>query len=141
MRVLLARNRIDPALESIVSHQTGGFAMWQVIADALGNRQIVIFNNDADAGCRIGGDAGAARVVHSSVISSCARRGATLLWITAALLTTAWTVEARGSSASWYSPAGAVGIEQLRASGLTAKSMRLAQAEPDSSKELQKALE
>src|ERR1700746_1526399 len=93
--------------------------MRQVIEGALGNCQIVILNGDVNAGCRIGTDVGTARSGQSPVIGYARRRGA-LLCIPAALLTTAWTAEARCSPDAWYSPADmrALGQHKISATEL-----------------------
>jgi hypothetical protein len=136
--------------------------MRQVIEDALGNRQVIILNDDVDVDCQIDGEAAAARLGQILVIGKFARRRAARLWIGAALLATAWASEARGSSEALYpqadararapleilvsgfefrGPIGAFGAESALSSGLTAGSVRLAQAAPDNPEDLQKSLE
>lgn len=136
--------------------------MRQVIEDALGNRQVIILNDDVDVGCQIDGEAAAARLGQISVIGKCERRRATRLWIGAALLATVWASEARSSSEELYpqadarahaqleilvsepeirGPVGAFGAESALSSGLTGRSVRLAQAAPDNPEDVQKALE
>jgi hypothetical protein len=136
--------------------------MRQVIEDVLGNRQVVILNDDVDVGCQIDGEAAAAPLDQIPVISKLARRRAARLWISAALLATPWASEVRGSSEARYPqadarihaqleisvsepgfrvPIGAFGAESALPSGLTAKSVRLAQAATDNPEDSQKALE
>jgi len=130
--------------------------MRQVIEDALGNRQVVILNDDVDVGCQVDREAAAARLGQIPVIGKFARRRAARPWIGAALLATAWASEVRGSSEARYPQAnarahaqlevsvsepGAFGAESALSSGLTAKPVRLAQAAPDNPEGLQKALE
>jgi hypothetical protein len=141
--------------------------MPQVIKHAFGNRKIVILNGDVgegDVGAveRIAVDAATGRFARIPATGVFARRRACPLCIVAALLATAWTSEARGSTETRYplvdardrvqhvislrgidvqGPGGADEVERGRARGLTVKSMRLAQAAPDDPGELQKAVE
>jgi hypothetical protein len=89
--------------------------MRQVIEDALGNRQVVILNDDVDVGCQFDGEAAAARLGQIPVIGKFARRRAARLWIGAALLVTAWAYEVRGSSEAAYPQADARAHAQLDA--------------------------
>lgn len=135
--------------------------MRQVMENALGNRQVIILNDDVDIACQIDGEAAAARLGQILVRGKFARRRAARLWIGAALLATAWAPEARGSSEALYpqadarahaqleilasepefrGPIGAFGAESALSSGLTASSVRLAQAASDDPEDLQKAL-
>jgi hypothetical protein len=136
--------------------------MRQVVENALGDLQVVILNDDVDVDCQIDGEAVEARLGQIPVIGKFAWRRPARLWIGAALLATAWASEVRGSSEAAYpqadarahaqpeisasepgfrDPIGAFGAERAPSSGLTAKSVRLAQAAPDNPEDLQKALE
>ena len=136
--------------------------MRQVVENALGDLQVVILNDDVDVDCQIDGEAAEARLGQIPVIGKFAWRRPARLWIGAALLATAWASEVRGSSEAAYpqadarahaqpeisasepgfrDPIGAFGAESAPSSGLTAKSVRLAQAAPDNPEDLQKALE
>jgi len=136
--------------------------MRQVVENALGDLQVVILNDDVDVDCQIDGEAVEARLGQIPVIGKFAWRRPARLWIGAALLATAWASEVRGSSEAAYpqadarahaqpeisasepgfrDPIGAFGAESAPSSGLTAKSVRLAQAAPDNPEDLQKALE
>jgi len=136
--------------------------MRQVVENALGDLQVVILNDDVDVVCQIDGEAVEARLGQIPVIGKFAWRRPARLWIGAALLATAWASEVRGSSEAAYpqadarahaqpeisasepgfrDPIGAFGAESAPSSGLTAKSVRLAQAVPDNPEDLQKALE
>jgi len=136
--------------------------MRQVVENALGDLQVVILNDDVDVDCQIDGEAAEARLGQIPVIGKFAWRRPARLWIGAALLATAWASEVRGSSEAAYpqadarahaqpeisasepgfrDPIGAFGAESAPSSGLTAKSVRLAQAVPDNPEDLQKALE
>ena len=141
--------------------------MPQVIKHAFGNRKIVILNGDVgegDVGAieRIAVDTATGRFARIPATGVFARRRAGPLCIVAALLATAWTSEARGSTETRYplvdardrvqnaislrgvdvqGPGGADEVERGRARGLAVKSMRLAQAAPDDPGELQKAVE
>src|SRR5689334_9040658 len=123
--------------------------MRQVMEDGLGNRQLVVLNDDVDVGCQVDGEATAARRGQMSITGKFAFRPATRLWIGAALLATAWSSEVRGSSETSYPGAdararaqlqisepgssGSVGdfdIESAQSKAPTAKPVRLAQAAP-----------
>jgi len=129
--------------------------MRQVIENVLGNHQAVIPSDDA--GVRVDEDAGAGRVAQGPAMSAFPRRQATPLSIAAVLLATAWSSEACASQAIRYPLADARAqsqpkisisgldfheIERMRATkGLTAGSVRLAQAAPDDRKDLKTAPE
>ena len=136
--------------------------MRQVIEDPLENRTIVILNDDVSVDCRVDGNIRKSPFAKMRIRGVFARRRAAPLWITAALLAMAWTSDSRGSPEArpaqsdarapaqhkisvpeldFRGPVGARDIERVRASGATAKSVRLAQAVPDDPDELQKALE
>lgn len=125
--------------------------------NALGNRQVVILDDDVDIGFQIDEEAAAARL---PIAGKFAPRRVACLWIGAAILATLCTSEVRGSSR--YPQVGAPAHAQLEiavsepgfrgsirafrvesalSNTLTAKPVRLAQAALDNPEDLQKALE
>jgi hypothetical protein len=138
----------------MVIHQTGHVVMRQVNEDTFGNGMVA--NDDGSAGCRIDADIGRSVSTPTVVVRGVFTAGRAA-WIIASLLATTWMSESCASPQSWYAQAGASACarqmtrdfggggrdcdaDSVRASGLTAKSVRLAQAVPGDPEGLQKML-
>jgi len=112
------------------------------IADACGNRKIVILDDDVSAPCRIEKEAGWAPCARQPTKQVPARGRAARLCITATFLTTTLLASAL-LAPIWASEAtaGALGVESDQTSLAGERSVQPAQAITGDPEELQKALD